>query len=251
MLLTHHRKLFLHGWVAMGLLLLAIPQAMAQPTYTIINLGTVQPGDTASTGQGVSPDGSFITGFSSATGVGRALRWTQPGGTGIRLPPSRHPRRTQFPTGSQQRRCGRRLWLNNGILLQSPAGNLEKRFGDAAPAPAGQTLGRAYSVNTSEVAVGSVGGGSSEFATMYSGGAATILPQTMPNGGVLKTAYGINDLGRIVGQALDPTNAAVTKGFYVDPGDTVATDISTLSGHNSAIPFAVSSNGLIARIKFT
>ena len=246
MLSTHRRKQFLHGWVVMGLLLLAIPQAMAQPTYTIINLGTVQPEDTASTGQGVSPDGSFITGYSSATGVGRALLWTQPGGT-VGLPPLASPARNfSFPQG-----------VNNGgaavgfgattAFFSSPLPVIWKN-GSAMqlPLPAGQTLGRAYSVNTSEVAVGSVGGGSSEFATMYSGGAATILPQTMPNGGVLKTAYGINDLGRIVGQALDPTNAAVTKGFYLDPGDTVATDINALSGHNSAIPFAVSSNGLIA-----
>jgi hypothetical protein len=68
----------------------------------------------------------------------------------------------------------------------------------------------------------------------------------MPDGGVLTTAYGVNDAGRIVGQALDPNNAAVTRGFYLDPGDTSATDIDALQGHNSAIPFAVSSNGLIA-----
>ena len=63
----------------------------------------------------------------------------------------------------------------------------------------------------------------------------------------MTTAYAVNDHGRIVGQGNDPTNAAVTKGFYIDDGDAEATDIGALLGlgHNSAIAFAVSQNGLI------
>ncbi len=116
----------------------------------------------------------------------------------------------------------------------------------ALPLPAGETVGRAYSVNNSEFAVGSVGGGSLERAATFTASAGMPLTQTMPNGGVLTTAYGVNDAGRIVGQALDPNNAAVLRGFYLDPGDTVANDVPALPGDNSVIPFAVSSNGLIA-----
>ncbi|MFK8015133.1 MAG: thrombospondin type 3 repeat-containing protein [Gammaproteobacteria bacterium] len=116
------------------------------------------------------------------------------------------------------------------------------------PLPDGETLGRAYGINNSALAVGSVNGGSLErAATFQVSGTGTILAQTLA-GGVLTTAYDINDAGRIVGTALDPANAAVTKGFYLDSGDSEATDLGALTslGHNSAIAFDVSSNGLVA-----
>lgn len=218
----------------------------AQPQYMIVDLGTVQSTDTASSGQGVSPNGNYITGFSSGTGVSRALLWTQPGGS-VGLPPLASPARNfSFPQGVNDNGVAVGFGATTAFF-SSPVPVIWKNgVASALPLPGGQTAGRAYSVNLAETAVGSVGGGSTEFATTFQGATATVLTQTMPNGGVLKTAYGINDNGRIVGQALDPSNAAVTKGFYLDPGDSVATDIGALPGQNSAIPFAVSSNGLVA-----
>lgn len=115
------------------------------------------------------------------------------------------------------------------------------------PLPAGQTLGRVYGINDTSQMAGSANGGSLERAASYTPGSGQFLTQSFADGGVLTTAYGINNNGRIIGQGLNPNNAAVIRGFYLDPGDTVATDIGSLEslGHNSAIAFAVSQNGLI------
>ncbi len=60
-------------------------------------------------------------------------------------------------------------------------------------------LGRAYAINNSNLVVGSVDGGSVEQAATYqAGGGAAVLTQTLA-GGTLRTAYGVNDSGRIVG----------------------------------------------------
>ncbi|HEY6563571.1 MAG TPA: hypothetical protein VIY86_03695 [Pirellulaceae bacterium] len=231
---------------AMCLGFVQLAAVMAQPMYTIVNLGTVQTTDTASTGQGVSPSGEYITGYSSATGVSRALLWTDAMGS-MGLPPLASPARNfSFPQGVNDGGVAVGFGATTAFFSSPLPVMWKNGLASQLPMPGGQTAGRAYSVNGAEVAVGSVGGGSTEFATVFTSTTATILTQTMPNGGVLKTAYALNDSGRIVGQALDPMNPAVTKGFFLDTGDLVATDLGALSGHNSAIPFAVSSNGLVA-----
>jgi hypothetical protein len=74
--------------------------------------------------------------------------------------------------------------------------------------PPGETLGDANSVNASSVAVGSVDAGTSQRGVIYSGGSATIITQTTAAGSFFVTAFGINDSGRVVGQGIDPMNAA-------------------------------------------
>ncbi len=223
---------------------LVATRAAAQPMYNIVNLGPPPP-DTTSSGQSVSPNGTYVAGFSSMTGANHALLWTQVGGT-VGLPSL----------------AGRNFNSANGVNnLGVAAGTAATTFFGSSPLPviwkngtvaqlplpAGETLGRVNGINASELAVGSVDGGSLEQAATFSVGGSGVIPQTLPNGGVLRTAFGVNDAGRIVGQGLDPNNAAVTKGWYLDPGDATATDIGALTthGHNSAIPFGVSSNGLI------
>ena len=217
--------------------------AHAAPQYTIHAISL--PGQANSNGQGVSPSGNYVTGTSNAT----AVRWTQGGGT-VALPALASPSR---PFSLAQ------AVNDNGVVVGTGATTF---FGSSPlpliwmdqftvaqlPLPAGQTSGRAFGVNNSGLVVGSVNGGSLEQAATYTTGSGSVLTQTMPNGGVLKTAYAVNNAGRIVGQALDPNNAAVTKGFYLDPGDGTATDIGALTafGHNSAIAFSVSSAGHIA-----
>lgn len=211
----------------------------AQPQYEIISLGLT--GESVSGGQAISEDGQFAAGF---TDNDPFLWQTGGGSTGL---PSGATRPFSTPWGVN----------NDGTIAGIGATTF---FGsDALPfiwqngaavelqLPSGQTLGRAYAINNNELVVGSVNGGSLEQAATFSpGGPGTILPQTLA-GGVLRTAYGVNDAGRIVGQALDPDNAAVIKGFYLDPGDKEASDVGALTGlgHNSAIAFDVSSNGLI------
>src|SRR5687767_10686129 len=221
------------------------PRASAQPQYNIVSLGVAHPGDTTSSGAGVSPNGTYVSGFSSMTGANHALLWTQAGGT-VGLPSL----------------AGRNFNSANGVNnLGVAAGTAATTFFGSSPLPviwkngtvsqlplpADEALGRVNGINSAEVAVGSVDGGSTEQAATFSVAGSGVIPQTLPGGGVLRTAFGVNDAGRIVGQGLDPNNAAVTKGWYLDPGDATATDIGALTaqGHNSAIPFGVSSDGRI------
>lgn len=217
--------------------------ALAQPEYEIHAISL--PGQANSSGQGVSPSGNYVTGTSNAT----AVIWTQSAGT-VALPALTSPSR---PFSLVQSINDSGIAVGTGATTFFGSSPLPIIWLDAStvallPLPVGETAGRANSINNSGLAVGSVDGGSLEQAAVFTTPIPQVLPQTMPNGGVLRTAYAVNDAGRIVGQALDPTNAAVIKGFYLDPGDTVATDIGALTalGHNSAIAFAVSSAGHIA-----
>ena len=219
----------------------AAPRVMAQPQYSIQAISLS--GQATSNGQGISASGNFATGTSNAS----AIRWSASKGT-EQLPafPSR-----PFSLAQDVNDSG--VVAGTGATTFFGSDPLPLMWSDTMsvmqlPLPMGQSLGRAYSINNSLQVVGSVGGGSLERAAIYTTMSGDVITQTLPNGGVLTTAYAINDSGRIVGQGLDPNNASVTKGFYLDPGDGTATDIGALTsrGHNSAIAFALSSNGLIA-----
>jgi hypothetical protein len=114
------------------------------------------------------------------------------------------------------------------------------------PLPVGETLGDANSVNASTVAVGSVNGGSLQRGVIYSGGSATVITQTTTNGSYFLTAFGINDSGRIVGQGIDPTNAARNVGIVYDIGQNMAFEVGALPGMNGALAFGVSNTGYVA-----
>jgi hypothetical protein len=239
------RKLTIAAGAAVVGALAGASATLAAPMYNIISLGVAQSGDTTSTGLGVSPNGTYVSGFSSVTGANHGLLWTQANGTTPLPAVAGHSFSSPNSVNSNGVAAGTAattffgssplpiLW-KNGVAIQLPL-------------PGGQTLGRVNGVNLSETTVGSVNGGSLEAAAIFTESGSQIITQTLPNGGMLRTAFGINDAGRIVGQGLDPNNAAVTKGWYLDPGDATAHDIGALTaeGHNSAIPFGVSSNGRI------
>src|SRR5204863_5684089 len=111
------------------------------------------------------------------------------------------------------------------------------------PLPAGETLGDANSVNASTVAVGSVDAGSLQRGVIYSSGSAAIITQTTTNGSYFLTAFGINDSGRIVGQGIDPTNAARNVGIVYDMGSAMAFEVGALPGANGALAFGVGNGG--------
>jgi hypothetical protein len=113
------------------------------------------------------------------------------------------------------------------------------------PLPVLQTLGDANSVNASAVAVGSVNAGSDQRGVIYNGGSATIITQTTANGGFFLTAFGINDAGRVVGQGIDPQNAARNVGIVYDIGQGMAFEVGALQGNNGALAFGVSNNGYV------
>ena len=123
------------------------------------------------------------------------------------------------------------MW-QNGAVLQLPL-------------PPGETLGDANSVNASTVAVGSVDAGISQRGVIYSGGNATVITQTTPTGSFFLTAFGINDSGRVVGQGIDPNNAARNVGIVYDIGQNMAFEVGALPGFNGALAFGVSNTGYV------
>ena len=80
---------------------------------------------------------------------------------------------------------------------------------------------------------------------IYSGGSATIITQTTANGSYFLTAFGINDSGRVVGQGIDPTNAARNVGIVYDIGQSMAFEVGALPGLNGALAFGVSNTGYV------
>ena len=224
------------------LVLLTVSQvASAQRAkYTIVSLG--QPGEMVSGGQAVSPNGQYGAGFTDQV----ATLWNAKGGILNLAPVPSRP--FSVPEGVND--FGTVAGIGATTFFgSSPLPVIWKNdMAIILELPAGQTLGRAYGLNNAEVVVGSVNGGSVEVAAMFSEkSAGSVITETLPNGGILRVAYGISNTGRIVGSGTNPNNAAVTSGWYLDPGDATATNIGALVeiGHNSAVPFGVSSAGLI------
>jgi uncharacterized membrane protein len=232
--------------VAVGAVLLwlvALPAATATtPQYQIYDIGVIDPGDDASQGFGVSRAGIAV-GRSIRTGGSQAFTWTLNGGI-VGLPNL---------AGRNHAVCNSAN--DNGVVVGTAATTL---FGSSRlpvmwqngavsqlPLPPGETLGDANSVNALSVAVGSVDGGSLQRGTIYSGGSGTIITQTTANGSYFVTAFGINDSGRVVGQGIDPMNAARNVGIVYDIGQNMAFEVGALPGLNGALAFGVSNTGYV------
>jgi hypothetical protein len=230
--------------IAVALLCVPIIPATSTPVpqYQIYDIGVVLPGDDFSQGFGVSPGGIAVGRSLNNTGS-EAFSWTLNGGI-AGLPNlvgrsycvsnSANDNDVVVGTGATTAFGSGRLpviW-QNGVVSQLPL-------------PAGQTLGDANSVNTSNVAVGSVNAGSDQRGVIYSGGSATIITQTTPDGSYFLTAFGINDSGRIVGQGIDPVHAARNVGIVYDIGQSMAFDVGALAGMNGALAFGVSNTGSV------
>ena len=231
------------GIAAALLWAVSVPAAPAgTPQYQIYDIGVVEVGDTASQGFGVSHTGIAV-GRSFRTGGSQAFTWTLKGGiVGVPNLPSRsyavsnsaNDKGTVVGTGATTAFGSSRLpliWLN-GVVSQLPL-------------PVGETLGDANSVNASNVAVGSVDAGSSQRGVIYSGGSAIIITQTTTDGSYFLTAFGINNSGRIVGQGIDPNNAARNVGIVYDIGQSMAFEVGALPGMNGALAFGVSNTGYV------
>ena len=221
----------------------ALPPARATtPQYQIFDIGVVQVGDEASQGFGVSPAGIAVGRSLSNTGS-QAFTWTLNGGL------------VGLPNLAGRSYCVSNSANDSGIVVGTGAttafgsGRLPVVWQNGVvsqlPLPVGQTLGDANSVNASVVAVGSVNAGSDQRGVIYSGGSATIITQTTTNGSFFLTAFGINDSGRIVGQGIDPQNAARNVGIVYDIGQSMAFEVGALPGHNGALAFGVSNSGYV------
>jgi len=227
---------------ATALLWLAVLPAApaATPQYQIYDIGVVDSGDTASQGFGVSRAGIAV-GRSIHTSGSQAFTWTLNGGL-VGLP---NLAGRSYAVSNSANDSGGVVGTAATTLFGSSRLPVIWQNGAVSqlPLPAGETLGDANSVNASRVAVGSVDGGSSQRGVIYSGGSATIITQTTSNGSFFVTAFGINDSGRVVGQGIDPNNAARNVGIVYDIGQSMAFEVGALPGFNGALAFAVSNTG--------
>jgi hypothetical protein len=212
------------------------------PQYQIYDIGIVDPGDDASQGFSVS-HGGIAVGRSIRTGGSQAFTWTINGGI------------DGLPNLAGRSNAVSNSANDTGIVVGTAANTL---FGtdrlpviwqnggvSQLPFPPGETLGDANSVNASSVAVGSVDAGSLQRGAIYSGGSGTIITQTTANGSFFVTAFGINDSGRVVGQGIDPMNAARNVGIVYDIGQSMAFEVGALPGLNGALAFGVSNTGYV------
>src|SRR5205809_2256266 len=231
---------------AMAAALLCVPIIPATsapvPQYQIFDIGVVDVGDTFSQGFGVSRAGIAV-GRSIRNDGSHAFSWTLNGGI------------VGLPDLAGRSYCVANSANDSGDVVGTAAttvfgsGRLPVIWQNGVvsqlPLPVGQTLGDANSVNASNVAVGSVNAGSDQRGVIYSGGSATIITQTTTNGSFFRTAFGINDSGRIVGQGIDPQNAARNVGIVYDIGQSMAFEVGALPGNNGALAFGVSNNGYV------
>ena len=219
-----------------------IPGATAgTPQYQIYDIGVIDAGDNASQGFGVS-HGGVAVGRSIRTNASQAFSWTLKGGI-VGLPNLAGRNHAVANSAAPQIVVGTAattlfgsdrlpvVWLNGAV--------------SQLPLPANETLGDANSVNSSGVAVGSVDGGSNQRGAIYTGGSGSIITQTTPTGCFFVTAFGINDSGRIVGQGIDPNNAARNVGIAYDIGQNSAFEVGALPGLNGALAFGVSNTGYV------
>jgi hypothetical protein len=219
-----------------------IPALATTPQYQIYDIGVVNTGDTFSQGFGVSPGGVAV-GRSIGTDRSQAFTWTLKGGI-VGLP---NLAARSFAVSNSAN--------DNGIVVGTAASTLfgsdrlpviwQNGVVSQLPLPADETLGDANSVNASTVAVGSVDAGSFQRGAIYSNGNGTIITQTTVNGSYFLTAFGINDSGRIVGQGIDPNNAARNVGIVYDIGQSMAFEVGALPGFNGALAFGVSNTGYV------
>lgn len=232
------------GIVTVFLSTLAVLSVASPPQYQIYDLGLAQAGDTVSQGFRVSTNG-VATGRSVHSGGSEAFSWTVGGGT-TALPVLTSPARP-FCEGNDANDNG----IVVGVGATSLSGNSrlplmwQNGVLSQLPLPAGQTLGDANGVNSSGVAVGSVNAGTPQRGAIYANGVGSIITTTTANGSYFVTAFAINDSGMVIGQGIDPNNAAVNVGMMWDSVANVATSVGALPGMNGALAFDVSNSGFV------
>jgi hypothetical protein len=212
------------------------------PQYQIYDIGVVLAGDDFSQGFGVSPGGIAVGRSLNNTGS-EAFSWTLNGGI-MGLP---NLAGRSFAVSNSANDSG--TIVGTAATTAFGSGRLPVVWQNGAvsqlPLPTGQTLGDANSVNSANIAVGSVDSGSTQRGVIYSGGSATIITQTTANGSYFLTAFGINDPGQVVGQGIDPQNAARNVGIVYDIGQSMAFEVGALPGMNGALAFGVSNTGYV------
>ncbi|MBK6901163.1 MAG: T9SS type A sorting domain-containing protein [bacterium] len=207
--------------------------------YIIIDLGVAAPADQWVQGNAASPQG-LATGRSMGSG-NQAFLWSYAGGLAGLPNLAGRP----FSVGNGVNDAG--AVVGNGTTTSWGAGPLPLIWQGGAvaqlPLPAGETLGRAEDINNAGVVAGSVDGGSTQVAAIFTTGGASVVTATTPGGAYSNTLYGINDAGLAVGTGIDPGNLARNVGFLYDTVSGVASEVGALEGCNGALCFGVGEAG--------
>jgi probable HAF family extracellular repeat protein len=223
--------------------------ATAAPLYNIVDIGVIHVGDPASQGFRISPNG-IVTGRNYGSPFpsnSQAYSWTQGGGlAALPVYVTTNPVRN-FDVGNGVNNAG--IVVGAGGTTASVANPLPLMWqGGVAsqiPLPTGQTFGVANDINSSNVIVGSVNGGSSQIAFISSGGNSSVITTLTPAGARCVTAFSINDAGTAVGVGIDPNNAVRNVPFVYDSVYNTATEVPPLPGKDGGIAFDVSEAGQI------
>jgi hypothetical protein len=215
--------------------------AAQQPQYQIYDMGVLS-GDTSSQGFRVSTGGVGV-GRSLHSNGASAIQWTQGGGT-VALP-NLSGRAYAVANGAND--SG--IVVGTGATTAFGSGRLPLIWTNGVVSqlalPSGQTLGDANDVNGSGMAVGSCNAGTLQRGVIYSGGSASTITTTTSIGCYFLTAFGVNDSGLVVGQGIDPNNAARNVGIVYDSVSNTAYEVGSLAGMNGALAFDVSNSGFV------
>lgn len=222
-----------------SVLLVSLSVMAGPPQYTIVNLGEVDPGDFGVQGFGVSAGGVAVGRTLGVSNV--AITWN--GDDGFTALPNHASR----PYGEARGANDAGAIVGNGAQTFTGSSPLPLLWQDGIvsllPLPTGESLGRANDINASGVAVGSVDGGSAEQACIYTESGGTVISTTAPDGSMMRTAFGINDAGLVVGFGIDPNNAARNVGSIYDSVLDTMSEVGALPGRNGALCFAVGNGG--------
>lgn len=137
--------------------------AAAQPEYMIIDLGVVNAGDAFSQGLGISPGGVAV---GRSLGVSNAgFTWTQSGGIVAlsNLPGRAFNQANDANANGQAVGTATTTTFGSGPLPVIWNGTTPTQL----PLPVGEGAGRAWGINNNGIACGSVGGGTTQFASYW------------------------------------------------------------------------------------
>lgn len=215
--------------------------AAAQPEYMMIDLGLVSSNDSFAQGTGISAEGVAVGRSLGSSNAG--FTWTLSGGlTALTNLPGR-----AFNQANDANTLGQAVGTATSTSFGS--GALPVLWNGTTPSqlplPGGQTVGRAWGINNNGVAVGSVGGGNTQFASYWDDIGHHTITATTSGGAFMVEAFAINDAGQIVGSGIDPNNLARNVGLMFDLTTGVLSEIPALPGQNGTIAFELSESGVV------
>ncbi|MDC8784926.1 PEP-CTERM sorting domain-containing protein [Roseateles koreensis] len=228
--------------IAASVFCAAVPSAHADaPQYTFVDLGVMSAGD-SSQATAISANGQTIVGRNLGSTSFTPVMWSS-GGAIIGMS-SPYVYSNALAVNDSGVSVG--VGQNNLRYGQTPMTWSSSGVGTALALPSDYLTGQANGINNNGIIVGSVGSSSSQRAAMWNNGVPSIISATAADGSFMTVAKGINASGLIVGQGVNPNNAALSVGLVYDTVSGKMTELAPLSGMNGTAPYAINSSGAIA-----